>query len=100
MTPVIAVSPDDPLIKKLVAEAARAARTEYCSWCQQHGGSDGRLCRPDGIHYSRVLAAHIAGKITDAHLIAVQTTLGSRAPIPEKPLQLEAWQALEATSAG
>jgi hypothetical protein len=90
---VTAASPDDLVIKRLVAEAARAGCTEYCSWCRRHGGGDGQLCRPGGIHYCRVLAAHIAGKISDAQLIAVQVTLGSGAPIPEKLLQLEPWQA-------
>lgn len=88
---VIAASADDPSIKKLVAEAARTARTEWCSQCDQHGGNNGRLCRPGGIHYCRVLAAHIAGKISDTHLIAVQTTLGTPVPIPETFLRLEPW---------
>ena len=96
---VITASAGDKLVKNLVAEAARTARTEYCSTCNQHGGNNGRLCAPTGIHYGRVLAAHIAGKVSDAHLIAVQTTLGSQAPVQEKLLQLEAWQALQATSA-
>lgn len=92
---VIGGGPDSELARKLVAEAARTACGEYCSWCQQSGGNNGRLCAAHGIHYCRVLAAHIAGKISDAHLAAVQVTLGSHSPIPEKLLSLEPWQALK-----
>lgn len=88
---VIGGGPDSALARKLVAEAARTACGEYCSWCQQSGGNNGRLCAAYGIHYCRVLAAHIAGKISDAHLVAVQVTLGSRSPIPEKLLSFEPW---------
>lgn len=88
--------PDSALAGQLVAEAARKACTEYCSWCQRTGGYNGRLCAADGIHYCRILAAHIAGKISNAHLEAVQAALGSPAPVPEKLLNLEPWQALQA----
>ncbi len=90
---VINGSPDDALIKKLASEAARTARTEYCSWCQQRGGSNGLLCRANGVHYCRLRAAHQAGKISDTHMIAVQIVLGSPAPHPEKLLKFEPWQA-------
>jgi hypothetical protein len=95
---IIAASPGDPLVKNLVAEAVRTACIEYCSWCQRRGGQNGRLCTLSGIHYCRVLAAHISGKISDTHLVAVQITLESHAPIPEKLLSLEPWQALKAAN--
>lgn len=86
---LIAASPGDPLIVNLAAEAAQASRTEYCSWCTQHGGSNDLLCRPNGVHYCRIAAAHQAGKISDAHLVAVQVVLGSPAPHREMLLIFE-----------
>lgn len=89
VTSVTTASPDDPLTRKLAAEAAQAARTEYCSWCTQRGGSNGQLCRSNGVHYCRIVAAHQAGIVSDAHLIAVQIVLGSSAPHREMLLVFE-----------
>src|SRR5260370_3966051 len=90
---------DDLGFKKLVAEAARMARTEYCSWCTQHGGSNGMPCRSNGVHYCRVLAAHAAGTIGATHLLAAQVALGSPAPHREMLLVFEPWQALTTDTA-
>ncbi len=97
---MITASPSDLLIKKLVAEAARIARTEDCSWCTQLGGSNGLLCRSNGVHYCRVLAAHAAGKVSDSHLAAAQVVLGSPAPHREMLLVFQPRQASPTGSAG
>ncbi len=86
---IINASPDEPHVKTLVEQAAILSCTEWCSACNAHGGPGGRLCKPYGIHYGRVLAAHIARKITDAQLVAVQIALGSSAPVADKLLRLE-----------
>lgn len=74
----------------LLAEAARAGTTEFCSACQTAG--DGKPCKPSAVHYGRILAAYLAGKISDAHLAAVHEMAGTRAPIPERLLRFESWQ--------
>ncbi len=85
---VVSASPGESHVRELVEQAAIVSCTEWCSFCNAHGGQNGVLCKPRGIHYCRVLAAYIAGKVGDAQLAAVQVSLGSPAPIPEMLLRL------------
>jgi len=77
-----------------VAEAARAGVLLWCSWCNAHGGANGRLCTPGGIHYARIADARIAGKLTDTHLAAVMARMETMMPRPEHMVRLLPAEAL------